>query len=220
AYGQHSFPLFLANGVTTIRDVGGDLANSLWLRQETQFGRLLGPEMLIAGPTLDAEYVVRGVQGTPYAAARVAVPDSGRAVAVVDSLSRMGVDQIKVHSMTPRAAYFAILAQARKHGIPVVGHVPDSVMPDEAIRAGQRTIEHDTRLEEAETPRGAAITQWMLAAMQSAINTAGKRARVAPIFALRLAAADSAVAAFEPRTATAFAELAAKAPVWFDPTLV
>src|SRR5439155_19347993 len=94
------------------------------------------------------------------------------------------------------------------------------VMPDEAIRPGQRTIEHDTRLEQAETPRGAAITRCMLAAMQSVINTAGKRPRVAPIFALRLAAADSAVAAFEPRTATAFAELAAKAPVWFDPTLV
>jgi hypothetical protein len=43
--------------------------------------------------------------------------------------------------MTPRSAYFAILAEAKKKGVPVVGHVPDSVMPREAIEAGQRTIE-------------------------------------------------------------------------------
>jgi imidazolonepropionase-like amidohydrolase len=219
-YREHSFPLFLANGVTTIRDLGGDLASSLWLRQETRFGRILGPEMLIAGPTLDAEYVVRAVQGTVYEPARAAVPDSAAAVKMVDSLARVGVDQIKVHSMTPRAAYFAVLREAKKRGIPVVGHVPDSVTVSEAIEAGQRTIEHNTRVEQAESRRGAEITRWMLAAMQQVTNAANARPRVGPIFELRLAAADSAIQSFDPVVAAAFADLAAKREVWFDPTLV
>src|SRR5262245_42804841 len=79
-YNEHAFPLFLANGVTTIRDLSDPLATSLWLRQETQFGRLLGPEMLISGPTLDSPYLVKAVQGTPYAAAREAIFDSASAV--------------------------------------------------------------------------------------------------------------------------------------------
>ncbi|MEO8449136.1 MAG: amidohydrolase family protein [Gemmatimonadota bacterium] len=219
-YREHSFPLFLANGVTTIRDVGGELASSLWLRQETTFGRILGPEMLIAGPTLDADYVMRAVKGTVYEPARAAIPDSAAAVRMVDSLGRVGVDQIKVHGMTPRAAYFAVLREAKKRGILVVGHIPDSVTATEAIEAGQRTIEHNSRVPEAESGREAEITRVTLAAMQRAINAAGSHPRIGPIFQLRMAAFDSAIQSFDPVTASAFADLAAKRDVWFDPTLV
>ncbi len=219
-YEEHSFPLFLANGITTIRDMSGNLATSLWLRQETRFGRLLGPEMLISGPTLDSPYIVKAVQGTPYAAARESVPDSASAVAMVDSLSRVGVDHIKVHGMTPRTAYFAIMAEAKRRGIPVVGHVPDSLTAREAIAAGQRTIEHDSGLEEALSGRASEIIRWKLSAMQRVIRSAGPKPAIGPIFQLRIAAADSALLALDQPTARAFAEFAAKQDVWFDPTLV
>ncbi len=158
-YSESAFPLFLANGVTTIRDVGGDLGQVLRLREEIRSKRMLGPTMLVAGPTLDADYLVRALSGTPFERARAAVPDSLAGAFMVDSLARAGVDQIKVHSMTPRAAYFAILAQARRRGLPVVGHVPDSLLPDEAIAAGQRTIEHDFRISLGMSPAGPAITR-------------------------------------------------------------
>jgi len=218
-YGEHSFPLFLANGVTTIRELGGNLASLLWLRQETRFGRLLGPDLLISGPSLHAEFVVRAAKGSPNSDGMAAVTDPSGAVAIVDSLSRVGVDQIKVHGMMSRAAYFAIVDRAKELEIPVVGHIPDSVMPEEAVKAGHRTIEHNSRLEVALSSRGAEITQWMLAAMEREVQQAGANPRIGPIFALRLAAADSAVRTFDQRTATTFAERAARSQVWFDPTL-
>lgn len=218
-YNEHAFPLFLANGVTTIRDVGGDLGLVIRLRGEIRAQRMLGPTMLVAGPTLDAEYMVQAVSGTPFSVARAPVADSAAGAGMVDSLARAEVDQIKVHSMTPRVAYFAILAQARQHGLPVVGHIPDSVLPDEAIAAGQRTIEHDFRISVGMSPAGPAITGWMLAAMQRHIDSTRSHPNYNPLFGSRIAADDSARLTFDSATAAGFAARAARAAVWFDPTL-
>jgi imidazolonepropionase-like amidohydrolase len=218
-YDEHAFPLFLANGVTTIRDVGGNLEQVLRLRGEIRATRLLGPTMLVAGPTLDAEYMVRAVGGTPFAGARATVSDSSSGTRMVDSLARAGVDQIKVHSMTPRAAYFAILAEAQRRGIPVVGHIPDSVLPDEAIAGGQRTIEHDFRISLGMSPVGRGITAWMLAAMQRHLDSTRLHPHYNPLFVPRIAADDSGRRTFDSATAAGFAARAAKAAVWFDPTL-
>jgi imidazolonepropionase-like amidohydrolase len=219
-YEEHAFPLFLANGVTTIRDLSGNLARSLWLRQETRYKRILGPEMLIAGPTLDSPFLVRAVAGTPYAQARESVPDSARAVFWVDSLARVGIDQIKVHSMTPRTAFFAIVKEAREKGIPVAGHIPDSLMPKEAIEAGLRTLEHGSRLEYQTSARGAEIDRWQLAATAKVVAAAGAKPSFGPVVRIRFAATDSALASFDPARAAEFAKWAAARDVWFDPTLV
>ncbi|MEO8449135.1 MAG: amidohydrolase family protein [Gemmatimonadota bacterium] len=216
---ENDFALFLANGVTTIRDMGGGLATSLRLRDAMRSGRILGPEVLIAGPTLDAEYVVRVVRNPSKEPTRESVPDSATAVMIVDSLARMGVDHIKVHSMMPRAAYFAVLAEAKKRGVFVVGHIPDSVTATEAIEAGQRTLEHNVEVAEAESGRGAEITRWMLAAMQRVMDSSTE-SEVVAVYEVRTAAADSALRSYDPAVASAFAELAAKRDVWFDPTLV
>lgn len=214
-YRERALPLFLANGVTTIRDVGGDLKDTGWLRQEIRFGRLLGPDMLIAGPILDAPQIVRS-----HPDGRMAVPGPDAARLAVDSLARVGVDVIKVHSLTPRAAYFAILDEARKRGIPVVGHIPDSVTATEAIDSGQRTIEHSWGLPMANSPRGGAIVASLRSAIARYTATAGANARLGPYFEARLAAQDSAMASYDSATAATFAGYAAGRKVWFDPTLV
>lgn len=56
----------------------------------------------------------------------------------------------------PRAAHFAILAEAKKVGLPVDGHVPDAVRATEAVAAGQRTFEHLIGLFEARSTAEAA----------------------------------------------------------------
>ena len=48
-----TLPLFVANGVTGVRDMGGDLAVLKEWRAAIATGRLLGPRMIIAGPMLD-----------------------------------------------------------------------------------------------------------------------------------------------------------------------
>ena len=128
----------------------------------------------------------------------------------MDSLKGPGVDFIKVHSATPRAAYFAILEEAARQGLLVAGHVPDSVAPLEAIRAGQRTIEHDWRIATANTPQGEAIGRRMLAGCSGSWTRLGGP-KLWPYVMHRIAADDSARAVYDTATARAFAREAAGA---------
>ena len=131
-------PLFIANGVTGVRDMGGDiLVLQEWRRQIT-VGEIVGPRMVISGPMLDA-YLPDGKLRFPSS---IAVTTPASAVAAVDSLKAQGVDFIKVQSVISHDAYFAAAAEAHKQGLPIVGHVPDKVRLKEVVEAGQKSIEH------------------------------------------------------------------------------
>ncbi len=137
-------PLFLANGVTGVRDMGSDLNLVLNARDAIAAHRMFGPRMVVSGPMLDGPK-------TPYKAAiAVATPEEGRRA--VDMLKSRGVDFIKVQSYVPREAYFAIADEAKKDGIAFEGHVPDAVRASEAIASGQRTFEHLIGIFEASSP--------------------------------------------------------------------
>src|SRR5580700_9087934 len=131
-------PLFIANGVTGVRDMGGDVPVLLAWRKQTAEGQIVGPRMIISGPMLDG-YLPDGKLRFPSSVA-VTTPES--AVAAVDALKAQGVDFIKVQSVISRDAYLAAAAEAHKQGLPIVGHVPDKVRITEAIAAGQKSIEH------------------------------------------------------------------------------
>src|SRR5262249_59281220 len=60
----------------------------------------------------------------------------------VRDLKSQRADFVKVYSLLPRDAYFAIADEAKKLKIPFAGHVPDSVTPAEASDAGQASEEH------------------------------------------------------------------------------
>jgi imidazolonepropionase-like amidohydrolase len=128
--------LFVANGVTGVRDMGGDLDVLKEWRARIAAGQMLGPRMYIAGPMLDGP-VPRFPSSAPVANA-----NDGRKV--VDDLRDRGVDFIKIQSLIPRDGYFAAAAEAKKVGLTFVGHVPDAVRASEASDAGQKSIEHFT----------------------------------------------------------------------------
>ena len=131
-------PLFIANGVTGVRDMGGDIPVLVGWRKQIADGRIIGPRMIISGPMLDA-LLPDGKLRFPSSIA-VTTPES--AVAAVDSLKAQGVDFIKVQSVISHDAYLAAAAEAHKVGLPIVGHVPDKVRIAETIAAGQKSIEH------------------------------------------------------------------------------
>ena len=137
-------PLFLANGVTGVRDMGSALDAVLQARDRIASHQLEGPRMVVAGPMLD------GPKSTYKAVIPIATPADGRNA--VDMLKRRGVDFIKVQSGVPRDAYFAIAEEAKKVGIPFEGHVPDEIRASEAVAAGQVTFEHLIGIFEASSP--------------------------------------------------------------------
>src|SRR4029077_6272553 len=128
--------LFVINGVTGVRDMGGDLEPLKQWKARIATGELIGPRMIISGPMLDGP-----VPAFPSSAPLKDAADGRR---VVDELKANGADFIKVQSLVPRDGYFAAAAEAKKIGIPMVGHVPDKVRAVEAVNAGQKSIEHLT----------------------------------------------------------------------------
>jgi len=137
--GEPWLTLNVANGVTGIRDMGSDLDYILRMREETASGRVLGPRIFAAGPILD------NPPGDWPFRLRVKTAEDGRAA--VQLLKSRGVDLIKVHDHTPREAFFAIVAEARRLDLPVAGHLPIGVTVEEAVNAGQGDIEHLANLQ-------------------------------------------------------------------------
>jgi imidazolonepropionase-like amidohydrolase len=131
-------PLFIANGVTGVRVMGGDAPVLLEWRKEIAAGYIIGPRMIISGPMLDG-YLPNGKLRFPSS---VPVTTPASAIAVVDSLKGQGVDFIKVQSAISHDAYLAAAAEAHKQGLPIVGHVPDKVRIKEVVEVGQKSIEH------------------------------------------------------------------------------
>jgi imidazolonepropionase-like amidohydrolase len=139
-----ALPLFVANGITGVRDMGGELEVLQQWRKEIERGSVVGPRMVISGPMLDGP-----VPRFPSSVA-IATPEDGRRA--VDDLKRRGADFIKLQSLIPRDAVFAIAEEAKKLGIPFAGHVPDSVRASEASDAGQKSFEHLIGIFEGSAP--------------------------------------------------------------------
>ena len=139
-----TLPLFVANGVTGVRDMGGELEVLQAWRKEIAAGTLIGPRMVISGPMLD------GPQPRFPSSIAIRTPEDGRRA--VDDLKKRGADFIKLQSLIPREAVFAIADEARKQGISFVGHVPDSVRASEASNAGQKSFEHLIGIFEGSSP--------------------------------------------------------------------
>ena len=128
--------LFVANGVTGVRDMGGDLETLKSWRSRIAEGKLLGPRMVISGPMLDGP--------VPQFPGSAPVKDAAEGRRIVDELQKGGADFIKIQSLVPRDGYFAAAEEAKKDGIVFAGHVPDKVKATEASNAGQKSIEHLT----------------------------------------------------------------------------
>lgn len=132
---ERTFPMFIANGVVGVRNMGGKPEDLFRWRTDVAQGQLVGPRIVACGPIVDGPKIV--AHGP---AVGVGSPAEGRQM--VQKLKQQGADFIKVYDQLPRDTYFAIIDEAKKLKIPIVGHVPVSITTIEASDAGQRSIEH------------------------------------------------------------------------------
>jgi imidazolonepropionase-like amidohydrolase len=131
---QVLLPLLLANGVTGVRDMGGDLDALLSWQRDAESGALLAPHIVAAGPFLAASG-----EKTPE---QYPVHNAEEARAAVDNLKKRGASFIKIISMPSRDAFFAVADESKKQNIPFAGHLPFEIGAIEASDAGMRSIEH------------------------------------------------------------------------------
>ena len=131
--GRDLLALYVANGVTGVRDMAGTWDTLTTWRREVANGQLVGPRIIASGPYLEG-----GDVPIPHLTTR----NAEEARVGVDSLIALGVDFIKVHSQLNAEAYFAIARRARERGIVFAGHVPRVVGSAAASDSGQKSIEH------------------------------------------------------------------------------
>ncbi|MGC1620776.1 MAG: amidohydrolase family protein [Candidatus Acidiferrum sp.] len=127
-------PLLLANGITGVRDMGGDLDALLAWQRDIESGALLGPHIVASGPFLAASG-----RKTPE---QYPVANAAEARAAVDDLKKRGANFIKIITLPSREAFFAVADESKKQNISFVGHLPFEIGAKEASEAGMRSIEH------------------------------------------------------------------------------
>jgi hypothetical protein len=103
-------------------------------RTNVESGVTLGPRMVFSGPILD------GPKPVWPGSIAVGTPEEGRKA--VGTIQQGGADFVKVYSLLPREAYFAIAEEAKKRHFVFAGHVPDVITATEASNAGQKSFEH------------------------------------------------------------------------------
>ena len=152
-YDKAFLQLFPINGVTGVRVMWGAPTHFEW-RKEFEEGTSLGPRMAIAGNILDGP--------RPIWPGSMAISNEAESRQAVISTKQHGYDFVKVYSLLPRKAYFAIADEAKKQRIPFAGHVPQSVSVAEASDAGQKSIEHLTGILAACSAREEQLRQMLI----------------------------------------------------------
>ncbi|NOT09969.1 MAG: amidohydrolase family protein, partial [Gemmatimonadales bacterium] len=133
-FDREEFVLHLANGITTVRNLAGYPLHLAW-RDSLVRGLFPGPRLVTAGRILDGDPPTRSTNFV------VLTPEG--ATAEVSRQAVAGYDFIKVYDNISPAVYTAIVAEATRHGLSVVGHLPTPVGLTAALGSGgQREIEH------------------------------------------------------------------------------
>lgn len=129
-------PLLVANGVTSVRDMFGELGAAEATRRRVLDGAVLGPRIISSGHILDGRPAIWN--------GSVSVADSAGARHAVDSLASHGAPFIKVYSRLTEDELRAVADEARRHHLRFAGHVPMLVSAATASDLGQASVEHLT----------------------------------------------------------------------------
>jgi imidazolonepropionase-like amidohydrolase len=133
---QNVLPLYIAHGVTGVRDMGSDFTRVSAWRRAIEAGQAIGPHIITAGPAVGGEASV----DAKLPVLVVKTPEEARRA--YDQLEAMGVDFLNVAASLPRDSYIALAERARHWDMNFAGHFGSGVSPLEAVNARQNSIEH------------------------------------------------------------------------------
>jgi imidazolonepropionase-like amidohydrolase len=132
-WSETDLTLFVAAGVTTVRNMFGSEQHLAW-RSDIAAGKRLGPTIVTAGPIIDGD--------PPVWPASAALVDPADADKLVADQKAKGYDFLKPYARLSRPAYEALVAAGKRHGMALEGHVPSAVGLTGVLAAHQKSIEH------------------------------------------------------------------------------
>jgi len=137
---KNLLPLYVAHGITAVRDAAADISPSvLQWRKEIAEGKLFGPTIFTSGPKLE------GFQS--MWAGDIEISTIEEMNKAIDSLQKMEVDFIKITDNTLKPdLYLEILREAKKRGLRTSAHIPYALTMEQVTSAGLGTVEHGSYL--------------------------------------------------------------------------
>ena len=141
------FPLFIVNGITSIRDTGGHLDLLKAIVKKAQQLKYTSPGVFIAGPLIDGVPSVYDGSSNAMPNLSISAATVAEVEHIVDSIADAGVDQIKAYEMLSPEVFIALIKRASLRGLLVTGHVPLSMDVVEASNWGLRGMEHMRNLD-------------------------------------------------------------------------
>ncbi|HUQ80078.1 MAG TPA: amidohydrolase family protein [Gemmatimonadaceae bacterium] len=126
-------PAYLGVGVTTARDMGGEMRPLVALRDAIASRRILGPRLLLAG-------LVDGSGPEAFGTVYADTPEQGSAV--VDAYRAAGFQQMKLYSLIKPDVAGAIIRRAHELGMTVTGHVPRAMTLASMVDSGADNVAH------------------------------------------------------------------------------
>jgi imidazolonepropionase-like amidohydrolase len=168
--------LFLPNGVTGIREMGGDLADEvLQWRAEIAEGKRTGPRILTAGRKIDGE------PPSWPGSLGVGTADEGRQA--VSQVKQSGADFVKIYFReVPPDVLRAVIEEAHALGLRLTGHLPTNISIQEFLETGMDGMEHAQYLPAAEREEYDRLvkdrarrkgTQWVMDATETSARLLG-----------------------------------------------
>jgi len=159
-------PLYVAHGITAVRDAAGDLSPSVlaW-REAVNAGTLQAPTIFTSGPKLEG---VDSIWPGDLEVGSEAEVEAG-----LDALQRMRVDFVKITDNTlPADLFMFALREARQRGLRTSAHVPAALTLAQVSDAGLGTIEHMSYLLRGGSPREAEVSAAVAAGSMTAADAA------------------------------------------------
>jgi hypothetical protein len=147
-------PLFLAHGVTTVRDTGCDLEVALDRRERWNKPDAVAPRFVCCGPLIDGG-------GAPHKRMMAVATTAEEGAAYVDQFVAAGVDQIKMYAWLDWPAFEGVLKRSQHYGKFTLAHMQNYVDARRAVLGGLDEIEHCSGCAEAMYPeRGRNLEPW------------------------------------------------------------
>ncbi len=153
AENKNLLPLYIANGVTTVRDCSADISPSVFKwKDEIAKGELLGPNIFSSGPKIE------GINSIWPGDQEIA--DENGLNRALDSLENIGADFVKITDNTLSPELFkTAVKKASQRGFKVSGHIPFSLKAIDLSREGMSTVEHMSYMLKAGSPEETSIIE-------------------------------------------------------------
>lgn len=208
--------LFLAHGVTSVRDTGGPIDLVVKMKDLSLNDSIKNPNVYIAGPLIDGTPNVYNNSSPSFPLLSIENNDIIEIESNVLGIVDKEVDFLKAYEMLTENQFLALMRIAKKRNLSVTGHIPLNMTLFSAVNAGLNGMEHIRNLELSVASNSEELYKERLELLKNPNNLPGSVLRSSIHSRQRIRAIDS----FDDNKFQEAAKLLVSQNVWQTPTLL